>query len=78
MADLALASLRVGRLPPAPEELPAGMILAEPALAGILVLGSADNHMLRSDEQGLHPACNEANLNRVVILHPRNLLRTLH
>lgn len=57
------------------EEIHDGMILAETSAADIPVLVSADSHLLGIDGLALHLACNEADLNRVVVLHPRNLLR---
>ncbi len=59
------------------EEVHDGMILAETTAAGIPVLVSADNHLLGIDELALHLACNEADLDPVVVMHPRNLLRAL-
>jgi hypothetical protein len=61
----------------ASEEVHDGMILAETSAAGIPVLVSADNHLLGIDELALHLACNEADLDRVVVMHPRNMLRAL-
>jgi len=59
------------------EEVHDGMILAETSAAEIRVLVSADNHLLGIDELALQLACNEADLDRVVIMHPRNLLKAI-
>lgn len=60
------------------EEVHDGMILAETSAAGVSVLVSADNHLLGIDDLALQLACIEADLDRVVVLHPRNLLRALN
>ena len=58
-------------------EINDGLILAETSLAGIPMLVTCDNHLLKIDRDQLAIQFNDADLFPVVALHPKALLKAV-
>lgn len=59
------------------EELNDGLILAETALAGILLLVSSDKHLLDIEADELSRVCRDRHIAEVCVVHPKKLLKAL-